>query len=512
MRIFNTSGPCDPTKHYTVMREDLVTKGQALVDQGRYFTIFAPRQAGKTTYFQLLIRRLERVGYTPIWISFESLKTIGRAKFYATVAYLMQRQLADHGIKLDFVIEDQVDLQRFFDKLREQAPAVVLVIDEFEDMPDVVLSELMHAFRALYQQKQYHALHAMLLVGVSTIAELVVSSASPFNVVDELQIPYFSFVEVEALIGEYIAETGQPFAEEVIRAIYTNTQGQPGLVCALCHYLVTERVPDRSQSITMDAFYPTLTHFLTERFDKNIINIVQKAREKPEFMLRVLFDDDPIPFSVDDPNIAFLYANGVIDNVNNYVDIPVPLYSKRLITAFRPLTNGESWHYASAHDTFRDYVTDDGLNLAAILTKYNDYVRRRGFHAFNVKQLKEGAWHYSLDGFINFFVEQLGGNTFVETPSGRGRTDILILYQRQKYIIETKVFVTQSRLQDGKQQLVDYLNTEGINEGYYIVFSNKHAETDTLYFDEIIDGKRIYTTIILTNFPRPSRRKAAKRK
>lgn len=37
MREFNTSGPCDPAKHYTVMREALIAKGQALVDSGRFF-------------------------------------------------------------------------------------------------------------------------------------------------------------------------------------------------------------------------------------------------------------------------------------------------------------------------------------------------------------------------------------------------------------------------------------------------------------------------------------------
>lgn len=44
MRYFNTPGPCDPERHYTVMREALIAKGQTLVDQGRYFTLFAPQQ------------------------------------------------------------------------------------------------------------------------------------------------------------------------------------------------------------------------------------------------------------------------------------------------------------------------------------------------------------------------------------------------------------------------------------------------------------------------------------
>lgn len=42
------------------------------------------------------------------------------------------------------------------------------------------------------------------------------------------------------------------------------------------------------------------------------------------------------------------------------------------------------------------------------------------------------------------------------------------------------------------------------------VFSNKHTATDTLYFDEVIADKCVYTYIILTNFARPSRRRPRK--
>jgi AAA-like domain len=341
MRIFNTSGPCDPDKHYTVMREGLIDQGQALVEQGRYFTIFAPRQAGKTTYFQLLFRRLVTKGYTPIWISFEGLRTLSRAEFYQTLTLYLQDEFAARDIHVDTVLTNQVDLQLFLRQASAQTQAIVLVIDEFENIPAVVLDELMHTFRAMYQKREYHKLQALSLVGVSTIAELILSSASPFNVVDELRIPYFTSAEVQDLIGQYVAETGQPFDSAVIDAIYENTQGQPGLTCALCHYLVTTMMPDHSQPVTMEAFYLTLHHFLTERFDKNIVNIVQKAREKQPFMLRVLFGNNPIPFTVDNLDIAYLYAHGVVDNVGGYVDLPIPLYAKRLITAFRPPINGE---------------------------------------------------------------------------------------------------------------------------------------------------------------------------
>ncbi len=37
------------------------------------------------------------------------------------------------------------------------------------------------------------------------------------------------------------------------------------------------------------------------------------------------------------------------------------------------------------------------------------------------------------------------------------------------------------------------------------MFSNVHRETDELYAEELVEGKRIYTHIILTNFEPPSR-------
>ena len=75
MREFNTSGPCDPRLHYTVMREELLVVGQKMIKEGRYFTIWAPRQTGKTTYFKLLINEIKKGNkYLPLWVSFENLK------------------------------------------------------------------------------------------------------------------------------------------------------------------------------------------------------------------------------------------------------------------------------------------------------------------------------------------------------------------------------------------------------------------------------------------------------
>lgn len=501
MREFNTTGPCNPALHYTVMREALIAQGMEKVRKGRYFTLFAPRQTGKTTYFQLLLQAVQTENFTPIWISFEHLKTVTKAVFYQSLNNQLHQELAEHGIKLEQTVANPDNLVSFFQHTGSQA--VVLVIDEFEGIPDSVLSEIMHAFRQMYHRKKYHALHSLLLVGVSTIAKLVTSSASPFNVAEELTVSYFTPQEVNLLIEQYVNESGQKFEPQVIKAIYENTKGQPGLVCALAAHLV-QKVTNRT--VTPDDFLVTLDYFLKSKYDKNILNIVQKAKEKKVLMCRLLFGNEPIDFSVYAEDLAYLHANGVIENIEGQVGILVPLYSKCIITAFRPVYNGERKHYGiTAHDTFEGYLKNDGLNIHAILNKYRQYIHRRGFKAFDTENLKEGAWHYSLDGFIHFFIEALEGQTFIEVPSGAGRTDILIVYKNHRYLIETKIFSNNTLFKKGKGQLAEYLHSEGLEEGYYVVFSDLHSNEDVLYFEEKLKNKQIYTYIICTNFPIPSR-------
>ncbi|MDM8560511.1 AAA-like domain-containing protein, partial [Candidatus Parabeggiatoa sp. HSG14] len=379
----------------------------------------------------------------------------------------------------------------------------VLVIDEFEGIPDSVLNEIMHTFRQMYHRKQYHALHSMLLVGVSTIAQLVTSGASPFNVAEELKVSYFTPSEVNLLIEQYVVESGQEIDKAVIKAIYENTKGQPGLVCALADHLVKTV---KNRAVTQNDFLIALDYFLTAKYDKNILNIVQKAKEKKAFMYRLLFGDESIDFNVHTEDVAYLHANGVVENIEGHVGMSVPLYNKCIITAFRPIYNGERKHYGiKASDTFEEYLKGEGLNIHALLNKYRQYVRRRGFKAFDTEKLKEGAWHYSLDGFINFFIEALEGQTFIEVPSGAGRTDILIVYKGHRYLIETKVFSNNTLFNKGKGQLAEYLKSEGLDEGYYVVFSNLHTDEDVLYFSDSINQRQIYTYIICTHFPTPSR-------
>ena len=91
----------------------------------------------------------------------------------------------------------------------------------------------------------------------------------------------------------------------------------------------------------------------------------------------------------------------------------------------------------------------------------------------------------------------------MEVPTGRGRMDLIILHNQRKHIVETKIWRSERGYAEGKQQLAAYLATEGVTEGYYVVFDHREApepRTET----ETINGLTIRSYVIPVVQERPS--------
>ena len=390
MREFNVEGPCYPDLHYMVRREALIQRGLAKANKGKYFTIFAPRQAGKTTYFLELLREIERTAggnLLPVWMTIEGLQQTG-ANFLHLFKIRLHGRMTDAEVRKiieDAKLEDISDFDRLMREIYARTQKrVALVIDEFDAIPDDRISETMHVFRSMYHERDVHSLQSLMLVGVRNLSGVALDKASPFNIADELEVPYFTKAEVEELIRQYEEESGQKFQKKVVDKIYESTLGQPGLVNALCRVLVEEFCADRSKPVHTNGFRGAMKYFLTERIDRNISNIVSKAQQHKDFMLKVLFGDDDIPFQIYDERIKFLHSHGVIaKDKTGAVDVPIPLYKNALIAAFRPLLNGETVLFMSPKEKLEEFFQDGGLNVDKIIRHYIHYVQRRGFRAFD---------------------------------------------------------------------------------------------------------------------------------
>lgn len=496
-RYFNTSGPNVLSQHYTLMRPELVAKGMEAVRGSRYFTLWAPRQTGKSTYFQLLSTKLREDGYQVTAVNVEDLARVGEEMLIEHLCIEMDRQ-AGITVMASSIAEWRIKLSQIKDG------KAVLIIDEIEGLDPSLFGLFLHSIRSLYHSRLDHFFKSIILVGVSNIVGIVEDHASPFNIADSFSIPYFSKEETFELLHQHEVETGQVFEEEVKAKISEITANQPGLVNGFAYQLV-ERNQGKA-SITFDAYMEVEEWYATEAIDKNISNILKYAKKHRPFVEKLLYTEDEIEYNIDREEIKILHTIGLIKKgQQRNVEFWVPLYKKRLYKAFYPYTNGEKQYFFNRVEDFFDLVKDGKIDFDFLIQTYKDYVKRRSFKAFREKDpvtkaylsLKEAALKYSFETYISLFLERIEARSYTEVDTGLGRSDLLINYQNQEYVVETKVYRESYQVQKGLKQLAYYCKSLSIPEGLYLIFASNTVPVKGIAEGiEEIDGVKIMIYIV----------------
>ncbi len=494
MKKFNTSGPNIPERHYTITRTKLIQEGISLVQEDRYFTIWAPRQTGKSTYFGQLAIELEKQDYKVAQISFEGYIKTSLTTFIKEFIYQL-----NNSWNTKFVGTELTEIFNEISRIKDKK--YVLIIDEVEELNPEYFGTFLHSIRRVYYSRLTHCLKSVILVGVKNIVGVINDNASPFNITDNLDIPYFTVEEVHELLLQHKNETGQIFIKKVKEKIIQITANQPGLVNGFAKKLV-ENNPNKKE-IDYDDYLKVEEWYLTEAIDKNFSNILNKAKIERNFVERLLFTDDEIPFIIDRESIKLLYTNGLIKKDKyGFVAFWVPFYKKRLYNAFYPYTNGEQ-HQISRTIYAPDYLSEIGeLKIEKLIGTYKDYVKRRGFKVYmqkdkngNYKSLKESALIYSFETYISATMQELNGKIYREANTGLGKSDMIINIANKEFLIETKVYYSPGKFIKGQDQLAYYCKSLGLKKGIYLVF----CPTD-IYYPDVVkeETKNIENIEIIT--------------
>ncbi len=469
MRSFNTSGPNLVDEHYTIERTTLINKGIELVKAKRYFTIWAPRQTGKSTYFRQLAEKLNGQGYRPVYFSVEGFNDFSMADTFDTFCRELRRQQ-----KIDWKIETLKDFEKIISDCNDMK--MVIIIDEIESLNPEIFGQFLHTVRNLYHTRPYHCLKSVILVGVSNIFGVVSDNASPFNVADNMAVPYFTDDEVFELLGQHETETGQLIEEKVKQKICQITAGQPGLVNGFAKKLVEDNAGEKL--VAYDDYLKVEDWYLTEAIDKNFANILNKAKQERNLVERLLFTEDKIPFEIDRENIKLLHINGLIKkDLNGLVTFWVPFYKKRLYKAFYPYTNGEKTNILRSFVVNELFDENNKLKLGQLIAGYKEYAKRRGFNVFREKDengkyssIKESALIYSFETYIQAFLQVIDGKSYREADTGLGKSDLIINVRSTEYLVESKIYYYESQFLKGKTQLAYYCQSLGLVNGIYLVF------------------------------------------
>ena len=491
-RMFEDSGTVDPKMSYHVELENVTnTKRQdikTLVDLGRYFSIFAPRQSGKTTFFEGFCSGLEKdPAYVALLLSFQTYKNLDKQRFYQLIQKDLYNQLTNrlnavNCRKLDAIrayldshnLTDHISFSELFEELNRiiEFKKIVIFIDEFDGIPVSELENFLTTLRELYQKYKKRtdkALYSVGLVGIRNITKLIVGGVSPFNIADQVKLPPFTLKNVRDLYTQYTEETNQPFTDEAIKKVHEETAGQPWLVNRIGTILTINIKPETTAPITEEDVEKAIGILLYEE-NSHFDNITEKAKQYKETFVDVVFDG--VEYIPGDEEQSLLLTHGLIKAEGKNVQVSNPIYQKRFTRTFFRESG------AIVDVSVKGYFRPDGLlNMEAILSDFEEYIIQIGVNAFYKSQKPyEKTGQFLLTAWLYQFVESRKGELRYEAPSGLGRMDILLIYHSHKYIIETKI--NRSSLDKTIEKAIDqlcgkYLLTEQVDEGYVVIFDLK---------------------------------------
>ena len=231
-------------------------------------------------------------------------------------------------------------MRRFFEDLGELLQQrFVMIIDEFDAIPQDALRGFLHALRHIYLSGRTRCPHSIGIVGVKNITQLNYDrSISPFNIQDEFKLPNFTLAQVEELFSQYTAEVGQAFTPKVIESIHKQTGGQPVLVNRFAQILTEEMDIPKSESIAMQHFSKAHVQLLREghtNIDHLIANI-RKDRRFEALLMKIASYDTNVDFNLYNELINELATYGVIaEGTHGMCEIVNPIYHYCIMQAFK---------------------------------------------------------------------------------------------------------------------------------------------------------------------------------
>ena len=530
MRRFGTQGPVNSQEHYVVSRPEEIADFMDRVEEGKYIVLFAPRQTGKTTFFQDALAALidgsasveQTADYFPIQLNFDVCKNLTLSAFYEYLYEQMREEIeavfqgrggvpseALHRFLEGTTLTNHISMMTFFKQFARLLDAehagqhVVIVIDEFDGIPQVALSDFLHTLRHIYIAGKPRCPHSVGIIGVKSIAQLNYDrSISPFNIQDEFHLPNFTHEQVCELLGQYTEEVGQAFVPEVIASIHKQTAGQPVLVNRFAQILTEALDIPKTEPITMAHFSKAHAQLLEED-NVNFTHLLTNIQKDPRFeslLMRIMARDEGVDFNLRSDIISELATYGVIARgADGMCEIVNPIYLYCILQAFKPIVNGleDEYLHGESREGFLDYLIPTGqIDMGALLDNFRDFIARAGFKILQVPDTpQESVGRHLLLAYLDQFVKIIGGFMHIEVQTGRGRMDVIIIHNQQKYIVETKIWRGDRRYQAGKKQLAVYLRSEGVTEGDYIVF-DRREKPEPRVETETIDGLTIRSYVI----------------
>jgi hypothetical protein len=497
MRRFNTTGPCDPERHYMVPPLERLPQAKTLVEHGDYFVLHAPRQSGKTTTLRALARALTAEGtYAALYFSCETGEPAGDDFEIAQRAVLSEiREQARLQLPAELqppaAWPDASPLTQTGAALSHWAQRcprrLVLFFDEIDALRGESLRAVLRQLRAGFPDRPGAFPWSVALCGLRDVRDYRAASggdpdrlgtSSPFNIkVDSPRLPDFSEDEVRALYGQHTAGTGQPFTPEAVVRLWELGQGQPWLTNALAREILEKMEILPPEPVTREHVEEARERLILARAT-HLDSLVARLREpRVRRVLEPILSGEVLVSDTYDDDVSYVRDLGLIAP-GNPVRIANPIYREVIVRVLAAAVEG------NVQVDPRSFVATDGrLDLHRILTEFAAFWREHGEVLAAGMSYHEVAPQLVLMAYLQRVVNG-GGQIEREIGVGRGRVDLCIRWpyrapdgrrEIQREAVELKVWAAgrPDPLDRGLEQLETYLDQLGLDRGVLAIFDRR---------------------------------------
>jgi hypothetical protein len=516
MRFFNTTGPVVAADHYCVPPlarlnlEELL----ALIRNKRYFVLHAPRQTGKTSAL-LALQNLLNSGaagvYRCVYTNVETAQAMREDSFGALRAILGQLgSRARRTLGEEFLSEVWPGILDTFgpagalqEVLARWAEAdrkpLVLLIDEIDALLGDTLLTVLRQLRAGYDLRPDGFPQSVILCGVRDVRDYrihsrsenaIVAGGSAFNIkAESLRLGDFSPPEVRSLLGQHTEETGQPFAEEALDRVWTQTQGQPWLVNALAVQACfrSQRGRNRARPITADDIVEAQEQLILRR-ETHLDQLTDKLQEDRvrRVVEPLLSGGGANERSFMARDVEYVRDLGLIA-LHPPLRIANPIYMEVVPRELSWVVQEE----LEEEQNVAWYVGDHGdLHVVALIDAFQQFFRESSEHWLQRFEYQEAGPQLLLQAFLQRIVNG-GGRIEREYGLGRGRTDLLIVWPRSertdRFVVECKILRNslERTVQDGLEQTAAYMDRCAAQEGHLVIFDRRPGRWEDKVFHRL---------------------------
>lgn len=517
---FNVTGTCIPDEHYMVDTSSKLEQIIALIHKGKYFTINRARQYGKTTTLAMLYRRLKDECVV-IRLSFEG---IGEESFADNTAFVRMfvSKVGKFFQKTKFSgaayeewcrLDEEVLLKSDpFDYLSDKITNlcansrqdIILLIDEVDKASNnQVFLNFLGMLRSKYLDRAEgldHTFKSVILASVYDVKNLKLKMHpneerkynSPWNIAVDFNVDMsFSPEEIAVMLEKYETDYHTDMDIRAIsEEIYFYTSGYPFLVSCLCKWI------DEcgSKIWTVENVRNAEKELLKTRntlFD-DLIKNVENHEELKNLVVNILYNGYAQGFNISDPVIELGAMLGIFVEKDHKVAISNVIFETYL---YDYVVSVKSRQKIIPNPERSQFIRDGKLDMPHVLVKFQELMK--------AEYRKEDEKFLEQQGrlmFLCFLKPIINGTGFYYVePQTRNssRMDIVVVYGKEEFIIELKIWRGGQYRRDGIQQLENYLDSRGSEHGYLVSFSfMKHKEYTKTYLTKEETKKNIFEIVV----------------